>query len=429
MAAVAEVLLYLVAALTLVPMAVLVAESLAALLPGRREADGTAARPRCVVLVPAHDEEAGVGETAAALLPQLNPGDRLLVVADNCGDRTAEVARASGATVVERHDPDRRGKGYALDFGVRSLRDAPPDVVVVVDADCRLDGGALDRLVRGAASANRPVQGAYVLDVPPGAGPRRQLSAFAFVFKNVVRPLGLRRLGQPCLLTGTGMAFPWPALRDADLASGNIVEDMKLGVDLALAGHPPTFCPGALVRGELPSGARAAAAQRTRWEHGHLQTLLTQVPRLVGAAFRRGRPGLLGLALELSVPPLSMLFLLWAAAGAVAGGWWAFGGPALPALLLAGGGLAVLLAILAAWLRFGREVLPPAGLLAAPVYVLGKVPIYLAFVFRRQRAWVRTERDRPAPTATPPGPGAAPGSTKSPQGAQDAEGADAAGRV
>src|SRR5262249_7121868 len=152
------------------------------------------------------------------------------------------------------------------------------------------------------------------------------LSAFAFQYKNVVRPLGLDWLGLPCLLTGTGMAFPWPALRDAHLASGNIVEDMKLGVDLALAGHPAKLCPLARVSGELPSGRDAAVTQRTRWEHGHLQTLLTQAPRLVLASLRQWRPSLLGLALELSVPPLSLLLLLWAVAVAGALGWWALGG-------------------------------------------------------------------------------------------------------
>lgn len=402
MALVAEVLLCLVAALILVPMAVLVVECLAALLPGRRERipGPEATRPPCAVLVPAHDEEAGIEATVAALLPQLQPADRLVVVADNCSDRTAELARSLGATAVERNDPTRRGKGFALDFGVRSLADAPLAVVVIVDADCRVPDGALDRLVREAQQTQRPVQAAYVMDVPPGGGPRSRLSAFAFLFKNVVRPLGLERLGLPCLLTGTGMAFPWPILRDAELASGNLVEDMKLGVDLALAGHPPKFCPAAQVSGELPSGKRAASKQRTRWEHGHLQTLLTQVPRLARASFRPAPPAargghrlrLLGLALELSVPPLSMLFLLWAAAGAVALCWWVLGGPLLPAVLLAGGGLGVLLAVFAAWLRFGRERLPLTSLLAAPFYVLGKVPIYLAFLFRRERAWVRTDR-------------------------------------
>src|SRR5438105_1471528 len=98
-------------------MAVLTVEALAALLPRRRRPAAAACRPRCAVLVPAHDEEAGVGRTLEAVRAQLAPGDRVLVVADNCADRTAAVAAAAGADVAERRDPARRGKGYALDFG------------------------------------------------------------------------------------------------------------------------------------------------------------------------------------------------------------------------------------------------------------------------------------------------------------------------
>jgi hypothetical protein len=58
--------------------------------------------------------------------------------------------------------------------------------------------------------------------------------------------------------------------------------------------------------------------------------------------------------------------------------------------------LAVLLGIFAAWARFGRRLLPVASLLVAPVYVAGKLPIYLSFPFRRMRTFVRTERDAPA---------------------------------
>src|SRR5439155_18560878 len=133
-----------------------------------------------------------------------------------------------------------------------------------------------------------------------------RLSAWAFRTKNVVRPRGLRRFGLPCLLTGSGMAFPWRLLRDAPLASGHIVEDMRLGIDLAIAGHPPVFEPFAEIGGELPSGRTAARGQRTRWEHGHLGTMLTQVPRLAREAVRQRRADLAGLALELGVPPLSV---------------------------------------------------------------------------------------------------------------------------
>jgi hypothetical protein len=203
------------------------------------------------------------------------------------------------------------------------------------------------------------------------------------------------------LLTGTGMAFPWPVLRAASLASGNIVEDMRLGVDLAVAGHAPKLCPQGLVRGELPVSKQGSLAQRKRWEHGHLQTMLTQVPRLLAAAIGQRRPSLFGLALELGVPPLSLLFLLWGVVlvGAVSLG--LLEGSLLPAIVLVGGGVGTLLAIFAAWFKFGRQHLPLTALLAAPLYVLWKVPIYLAFVFHRQLDWIRGERTTIQP---PPGP-------------------------
>jgi cellulose synthase/poly-beta-1,6-N-acetylglucosamine synthase-like glycosyltransferase len=387
-----EIACWLAVAVVLLPMTVLVVELVAALLPRRnRVTDAAAPRPRCAVLIPAHDEEQGLGRTLDALRPQLRPGDRLLVVADNCTDRTAEVARAGGAEVVERHDPQRRGKGFALDCGVRHLAADAPEVVVIMDADCRAEDGTLTRLACEAARTGRPVQAEYVLEAPAAAGWRGQVSAFAFLVKNVVRPLGLARLGLPCLLTGTGMAFPWSVLRHAQLASGNLVEDMQLGLDLAVAGRPPLLCPGARVVSDLPAGRPAAAAQRTRWEHGHLRTLLTQVPRLLGLAVVRRRPDLLGLALELSVPPLSVLLLLWGILAGALLGVAAAGGPAAPAAVLAFGGAAGVLAVLAAWRSFGRN-LSIVLLLAAPLYALAKLPIYLRFLFRRQRAWLRTQR-------------------------------------
>jgi cellulose synthase/poly-beta-1,6-N-acetylglucosamine synthase-like glycosyltransferase len=390
-----DIALSVLAALALVPIAVVAVETAAALLPGRRgaRADREAPRQRCAVLVPAHNEEEGIGPTLKGLLPQLQPGDRLLVVADNCDlqDRTAVVARELGATVVERHDPERRGKGFALDFGVRELSKDPPAVVLIIDADCAVGEGAVDVLVRTAAASGRPAQGEYVMDLPPGAGVRAQVSAFAFRFKNIVRPRGLDRLGLPCQLLGTGMAFPWPVLRDAPLATGHITEDINLGADLALAGHPARFCAAARVRGVLPSSERAAASQRTRWEHGHLQTLLTQVPRLLAVGLLR--PRILGLALDLAVPPLSLLVLLWGTLLAPTLAWWAVGGWGLPAALLAGGGAVLLISILTAWFLCGRGVLPFGSLLAAPFYALAKVPIYVNFIIRRQLAWVRTPRD------------------------------------
>jgi cellulose synthase/poly-beta-1,6-N-acetylglucosamine synthase-like glycosyltransferase len=393
-------LLGLAVAIT-IPMAVVALEALAAVLPPKGEQPYLSAdRPCCAILIPAHDEEALIGNTVRTVLRQLLPRDRLLVVADNCSDRTVEVARLYGGTVVERRDSSRRGKGFALEFGVNCLASDPPHVVIVVDADCSMEDGAIDRLVRECAARECPVQGLYQIDLPPKAGFRQRVSWFAFQFKNHIRPLGLRRLGLPCLLMGTGMAFPWRIICDAPLGSGNIAEDTQLGVDLALAGHTPRFCPQAEVKSRFPVGQRAAWVQRTRWEHGHLRTILTQFPRLLFAAVRQRRVDLVGLALELSVPPLSMLFILWAVAGISSGILWWWQQSYGPAMILACSGIAAGIAILAAWLKFGRGSLPLTSLLAAPIYALWKVPIYMRFIFRPQRSWVRTARSGMAPNET-----------------------------
>jgi cellulose synthase/poly-beta-1,6-N-acetylglucosamine synthase-like glycosyltransferase len=170
------------------------------------------------------------------------------------------------------------------------------------------------------------------------------------------------------------------------------VEDMRLGIELALSGTAPLFCPQAKVTSQLPTGRRASMVQRTRWEHGHLRTLLYWVPRLMIGALRKRRWDLFALALELSVPPLAFLFLLWATILSGLLGYWWSGGSALPAIVLGAGGGALACSVLAAWFRFGRECLPGRSLLAAPFYILCKLPIYLAFLLRPQRAWIRTER-------------------------------------
>jgi cellulose synthase/poly-beta-1,6-N-acetylglucosamine synthase-like glycosyltransferase len=386
-------LLLAAAVVTAVPFVVLAVEALASLLPARKARNGE--RLSCAVLVPAHNEEAGIAATVGNVRDQMSPGDRVLVVADNCTDATARSAVEAGADVCERTDPDRRGKGYALDHGLRHLEKIPPGVVVVVDADCLLGTGALDALVRQAATTGRPAQGIYLIGTGREADPRRRLSAFAVVLKNEIRPRGLDRLGLPCLLTGTGMAFPWEVIRAAHLGTGNIVEDMKLGADLALAGYPPRLCPAARLSGAAAPDRGAAIKQRTRWEHGHVHTLLTQAPRLVLAGLVGLRPRLVGLGLELAVPPLSLLLAGWVVLLAACLMWWqGAGGSWAPAVTLVSAGVLAGGGVFLAWAKFGRAMLPLATLLAAPVYVAWKLPIYVKMLAAREKAWVRTDRGR-----------------------------------
>ena len=244
-------------------------------------------RPRIDVLIPAHDEERVLAATLRSVQAQLRSGDRILVVADNCTDGTAGVARTCGADVVERQHASDRGKGFALDFGVRQLNAQKGDVVVIVDADCTLGPGTLDALASDCGAMGRPTQASYVMDCPPNPSPRDLVSRVAVTVKNIVRQRGATTLGGPAILTGSGMAFPWETLSRARLASGNIVEDMQLSFDLLVADHAPRYCAEAMVTASLPPQGKASVAQRTRWEHGHLQTLLHRVPRLAWLGLRQ----------------------------------------------------------------------------------------------------------------------------------------------
>ena len=377
-----------------VPAAVFLSECLLGALYRPRAMPLTAAdRPRTAILVPAHDEASGIAATVLGLRAQLGEHDTLLVIADNCSDETASLAAASGARVAERHDPERRGKGYALAYGLEQLASAPPEVVVIVDADCSVSAGGIEQLARMALATDRPVQADYVLTPSSKPSGRSLVSALAFLVKNRVRPRGLAALGMPCLLTGTGMGFPWDVLRKAPPTNDNLVEDMVMGLELALLGHAPRMCPHAQVTSALPEREQAAGAQRKRWEHGHLATLIQHGPRLLIRGITRARLELVALALDLMVPPLSLLAALLIACWAVAAGAWLLGASPWPLSLLTCDVLALVAGTLIAWFAYGRELIRARDLLAVPLYVLWKIPLYVMFFVRgKQRGWQRTER-------------------------------------
>ncbi|QXH54092.1 glycosyltransferase family 2 protein [Pseudomonas fakonensis] len=386
-------LLAALALLMLLPVLVLLAQVLLACLPLRSPALAPGVRGPLAVLVPAHDEAAVIRATLACIRLQLLEGDRLLVVADNCSDDTAALARACGAEVVERSDAQHRGKGYALDYGVRHLAAAPPQVLVIIDADCQVGEGAIDRLARSCLASERPVQALYLMRAPAGAGLKVLVAEFAWRVKNLVRPRGWARLGLPCQLMGAGMAFLWRDLAKVELASGHLVEDLKLGLDFCRQGKPPLFCPQALVSSQFPGSDEGLSSQRKRWEHGHLGVVLADAPRLLATAVAQGNSRLLAMALDLLVPPLALLSLLSAATFLLC--WLAFVafGVLAPALLATLALVLLSASVVLAWARFAREQIAFSVLLYAPLYAMKKIPLYLGFLIRRQVEWVRSKRD------------------------------------
>lgn len=345
------------------------------------------------VIIPAHNESEMIVKTLQSVRAQLRQEDRLLVVADNCTDETAALARQEGAVVIERQDFANVGKGFALQRGIEELSDHPPDVLVLIDADCQLEPMCLEALAGEAGRRSRPIQGCYLMLPPPNARTSDYISALAVLIKNRVRPRGMRNLRLPCLITGSGFAIPWSLLSKIQIASGNIVEDMQIAIDLALANAAPIYCDSAVLRSLLPTQRNVVRAQRTRWEHGHLATLRDQVPRLLVSFLRSGRLSLLAMALDISVPPLALLTVSVMAMLVACGGWAIVANAWLPLLVTATSFFLIASSVSIGWYVVGRTIVPAAKLMYTPLYIITKLPIYFQFLWKPQTTWVKTSRE------------------------------------
>ena len=373
------------------PVSVLFVQVLAAIILPKSKFtfQPNVSRPTVAILIPAHNESLVIAKTIQIILPQLKAQDQLLVVADNCTDDTTTIARHLGATVVERNNTTQRGKGYALDYGIQYLHTKPPQVVLIVDADCSISNQFVEVLAISCAQLKRPVQALDLMLSPPNPDLKMRIAEFAWLVKNKVRPLGFKALGLPCQLMGTGMAFLWSDITQMNLANGHIAEDMKLGIDFCRVNNAPVFIPNVLVTSLFPQGASAANTQRARWEHGHIGMILSEAPSLILEAIKTKNLHMFGLACDLIVPPLAVLALLCLAVFMLC-----LISSSQLAILLSMALLIILtIAILFAWLVFGRQIISLKQLCFAPIYALVKIPLYIKFFFNRQVEWVRSKRD------------------------------------
>jgi len=358
--------------------------------------DGARRLPgRVAIVVPAHDEATVITRCVRSLLEQDYERERyeVVVVADNCTDDTAEVARAAGADVLVRNDALARGKGHALRWAFERLLAAPqpPDAIAVVDADSNADPRFLASLLAPFERGADAVQGESLLEgeASPGAAFR----AAAFLLVNRVRPAGRAVLGLPCHLAGNGMLFSREALTSTPWGAFTSAEDAEYAIQLRLNGVAPVFAGGAILHSPAAPSAAAAREQQLRWEGGKIHLARTRIPELLQTAVRRRRPDLLDAALELAMPPLGLLAALAMAGAAVA--------ILLAALDVVGWGAAApwIVAILAVplYVLVGLRAARAPGwayraLLRTPLFLVTKA-FALGRTFRfRGDTWVRTVR-------------------------------------
>lgn len=385
------------ASVLLIPVLVLLIQILFAVVakvrPSNVVAQSLQPKPSVGVLVPAHNEEQGLEVTLRAILPQLSSLDQLVVIADNCTDNTASVAKSTGATTLERFNEVYRGKGYALDFGMQHLKLNPPEVVIIIDADCEVEPNFIEIVSKQCIELKRPIQANYVMYYPSTKGLKQQVAEFAWLVKNTVRPLGYGFLGLPCQLMGTGMAFLWKDLVQCNLASGHLVEDMKLGLDLASIGSPTTYCPDTEVKSYFPTSEEGQASQRARWEHGHLGVILNEAPKYMLKAIKSFNFPLFAQVLDLLLPPLALTLIINIVFWLSSLIFWVLTDYSLPLVISTLVLTALVFGIFIAWLGFGRKIISFKSLLLTPLVLLLKIPLYIKFVLSRQVDWVRSKRD------------------------------------
>ena len=351
-------------------------------------------RVRFDVVVPAHDEAAGIAGAVAGLRKLDWPADgfRVLVVADNCSDSTAELARAAGAEVLERRDPARRGKGYALDFAFQaSQAHGWADAVVVVDADTEVSANLLEAFAARIDNGAKAVQAHYGV-LNPQASWRTRLMTIAMASFHQVRSRARERLQLSCGLRGNGWCITRRLLHQVPYRAFSLAEDIEYGIELGLAGHRVHYADEAHVAGVMVSSEPAARAQRRRWEDGRFQLIRSRALPLLKAARDPDGNVCLDLALDLLVPPLSYVAMNVAALIALAGiallwepsaEMWLWLGLAC--------GMSLLLYVLRGWQLSGVGMRGLLDLARAPSFVLWKALLMLRA--HDSAEWVRTKRE------------------------------------
>ncbi len=383
-------LIALAAAILALALAVfLVLEVAAALLPAKPRQVNSREPGQLAVIVPAHNEAGIIMPALECIKRELREGDRLIVVADNCTDDTADIAVKYGAECLIRNDPNRVGKGFALQFALDALRAAPPEIIVFLDADCIVADGSLRLITAAAAGENRPVQALYLMKAPENAEPKQRVAEFAWLFINRVRMLGLQRLFDVTRFTGAGLAAPWSAFSKVDMGSGQIVEDLALTFELIRQGNPPFLLPDAIVTSEFPASEEARLRQSARWSIGSLAYAFRSGGLWLIRGILGGNKRLAAAAVDLAIPPLTLLIAFVFAVIALSSVSWLLGNAT--AMILATTSLVLIgAAIIGGWLRHGRAALPASALLGVIRFAWSKSSVFGSKGRSTAKSWTPT---------------------------------------
>ena len=355
----------------------------------------TNAHKRFAILIPAHNEEALLGNLLESLSQLTYPKESytVYVIADNCTDGTADIARRfEGVRFYERFDAEKRGKGYALHWMWQQMEESGLvyDAYLILDADSMVVPAFLEAMNKELVKGARALQACNtVLNVADS--PSTALRWTALTLMNHVRPSGRNALGGSSTLTGNGMCLSRELLVMHPWQAFGIAEDYQYYLDIVQDGEVVRYVPEAIVRSHMPATFDSMRTQDIRWEAAAPQESRWQIAlRLLGTGFRRRCFVRVEAAVELLTPPLSVLVstsLLLLIASFVL---------MFPLAVVTG---CVLLIGLACYIATPFALLHPPrpvyrALLLAPGFMFWKLWVY--FVLSRSKKhtseWVRTSR-------------------------------------
>ena len=233
----------------------------------------SASQPKLLVVVPAHDEEGSISITIQSVLAVDYPKEcfQVLTLADNCSDRTAEIAEAVGASVYIRTDTLRRGKGFALEDGFSKILNDPKfsemEGFLVLDADSTVASDVLKQFASALQRGADFIQ-CYSSVGNPDASIRTRLLSYAFSLFNGVYLKGLDQGGLGGHLRGNGMGFSRKGYMRRPWSASSLAEDLEFSWRLRLKGERVWYLGEAVIYAEMPSQSGASISQRARWEHG-----------------------------------------------------------------------------------------------------------------------------------------------------------------
>ena len=351
---------------------------------------GRAATRSFVILVPAHNEEKGLPATLASLLTLHYPKDKfeVLVIADNCSDGTAAVARSAGVTVLERFHETNKSKGYALEYALGKIgaRSRLPDAIVVIDADTRVHPQLLQSFAARLAAGQDWIQAYYSVSNADD-NLRTRMLTYAFSLFNGIWLLGQDLIGLSCALRGNGMCFSWNGLSRCPWKAYGLAEDLEFSWYLRIANERVHFAGDVAVYGEMiAEQSQSARSQRLRWEHGRKNLRDNFGPQITLA---RASHRWLWQA-DLTMPPLSRYLSFLALGGLLALPSAAVFPPLLILYLLSV--LTFAAYMLSPFLRLEQR-LPwrfAASLLQAPFYMLWKLRLLAGAA---PQTWERAQRN------------------------------------